>query len=922
MANQEATITLRFVDQASSSLSKTVSNIEHSLSSLTSKSINFGKSVGNFFGNAIGSVTGFFSSLTQQASIASAVLSGTFLNSVQQAIGAVADFERFNVAIKFFLKTEEAAIKFKNSLTDLALQSPFSVAQVQQLGIKLLGVTDSADFTTRALKANINAVIATGGGYGELSRTVTAMMQTFSKSNASAEELNRQFTNANIPAIRLLAESIVKDLDHPMRKYIETAQAAGGASANLSKQFGTASGNLPELEKRIEGANKRLQELKDSGKEGSSTFINAQASLLGYQERLNKAKGTIEAYNTAQATAGQVTKASTLNIKEVMGALQNIGDLKIPGDLVAESLIKAMNEAFGGAAQNNLQTFSAQWQRFTELLQLSAYALLGLDENLNIVSGSLFDRLSGALRTANDYLQPMRAELVKLSASFANSIPFITTLISLFIGILLPGILTFIVPLLTFAAIWGTIGFAIGKAVESMGGWQGALDTVKSKFNELLPIIDNFLFKDIGIAATSWQQLYGRIDAFFFKPFLKNVEQMKDKFVFGDVKSPVPASWGDVLDKVMQKLVAFGQFLQTTFAPSMVPLKKAWEELGPALEKVGQLLQYLLVIGGALIAGFINGLLTGLPFVIILFKGLAEFFLSFFQILHGIFTLNLDLILQGFGNMFSGIWNVAVGFIGAILAAFAGFIQGIIAYFQGLYNVLVGNSIIPDMVNAIIESFTSMINTVIEGISNFINDMIKRWEDFKADVSAKTLQLVTAVIGWFEDMRKKAIDKATEMKNNLVDGFNNMKTSLVTSAQNIASSITSTLGGLAGKAFSWGRDIITNMINGLKDAVRAGGKVAEIMLGKMGISMGDLKFAHGGIVPGPIGAPVPIIAHGGERITPRSGVESGGGMAGGVTINMYGNMSLDSEQRVEELANKIINILGRQNELARYGVGF
>lgn len=53
------------------------------------------------------------------------------------------------------------------------------------------------------------------------------------------------------------------------------------------------------------------------------------------------------------------------------------------------------------------------------------------------------------------------------------------------------------------------------------------------------------------------------------------------------------------------------------------------------------------------------------------------------------------------------------------------------------------------------------------------------------------------------------------------------------------------------------------------------------------------------VVPGPIGAPMPAIVHGGERISSPEGV------VGGVTIIVQGTTFLDSERRLEELAERI-----------------
>ena len=78
------------------------------------------------------------------------------------------------------------------------------------------------------------------------------------------------------------------------------------------------------------------------------------------------------------------------------------------------------------------------------------------------------------------------------------------------------------------------------------------------------------------------------------------------------------------------------------------------------------------------------------------------------------------------------------------------------------------------------------------------------------------------------------------------------------------------------------------------------------------------------MVPGSAGTAVPIIAHGGERIIPSGGQSGGNGGSGGsgVTINFTGSVSMDSDARVQQLADKIIKVIGRQNELAHYGVGY
>lgn len=69
-------------------------------------------------------------------------------------------------------------------------------------------------------------------------------------------------------------------------------------------------------------------------------------------------------------------------------------------------------------------------------------------------------------------------------------------------------------------------------------------------------------------------------------------------------------------------------------------------------------------------------------------------------------------------------------------------------------------------------------------------------------------------------------------------------------------------------------------------------------------------FAEGGVVPGPMGAPVPAIVHGGETVIP-----AGGSMGGGVVVNVSGFVGSELA-----LAAEIDKVLTRRSQQA--GLGF
>lgn len=110
---------------------------------------------------------------------------------------------------------------------------------------------------------------------------------------------------------------------------------------------------------------------------------------------------------------------------------------------------------------------------------------------------------------------------------------------------------------------------------------------------------------------------------------------------------------------------------------------------------------------------------------------------------------------------------------------------------------------------------------------------------------------------------------------------------------------------------------ISGLISKIKSAISALRELASTRS-----RGGGGSFQHGGFVPGAGHQAVPAILHGGERIIPRTGTDvnpSGGGGAS-VTINFTGPVSMDSKDRVDELAKRIINIMGRQNEIAAKGL--
>ncbi len=235
--------------------------------------------------------------------------------------------------------------------------------------------------------------------------------------------------------------------------------------------------------------------------------------------------------------------------------------------------------------------------------------------------------------------------------------------------------------------------------------------------------------------------------------------------------------------------------------------------------------------------------------------------------------------------------------LGIATVAFAIYTVGVFAY-----NVAIGIATVATWAfNTALAILTSPITLIVVAIGILIAIiifLITHWDLVKQKASEV-----------WENIKKTIGDKIEEIK---------------TSVGGLITSIRTKFEGLVSDASSWGSNLVKNFVSGMvSKALQAGKKGLFGPLGTIGAgaieAISKSGFQHGGIVPGPVGAPVPAIVHGGERIIPRGGESRGaGGIA--ITINMNGQIAMDSPQRVKELANEIKRLLSRDNELAHYGL--
>lgn len=288
--------------------------------------------------------------------------------------------------------------------------------------------------------------------------------------------------------------------------------------------------------------------------------------------------------------------------------------------------------------------------------------------------------------------------------------------------------------------------------------------------------------------------------------------------------------------KVMQSEVLpilrqVGSFLLSTFKPVWTQLQQVWQQqllptfrlLGDAFARTLPFFKLLgAVVGGVLVVGFglLVGIITGVikafanlvGSIAIVIGGIVKVIAGGLSVVGGIISFFVDLftghfdklgsdlqhIMQGVITMFSGAWDIISGVFravfGTIWGLVSGFVEGVIGFFQHLFDMLVGHSIIPDMVKAVLQWFSNLVSEAISFVTH----------------------LVTEILSWMVQMEMRVLSTITLMVNLFLSWLDKLTGGAVSKAQSLVSGITGVIGKLPGLALSWGRDLIGNLISGIE----------------------------------------------------------------------------------------------------------
>lgn len=484
-------------------------------------------------------------------------------------------------------------------------------------------------------------------------------------------------------------------------------------------------------------------------------------------------------------------------LREELGVTQpELNKLVKEGKITGEDLIAIFtrigeSEKFLKGAASGAQTLSGVWQQLKEQIQ-TQLGLFFLDNSAKIKKG-----ITDLIPIFQKLITNAGPAFLRMIDLFADFVGWIGKLVDWY-DKLTPAQQGIVNKLLIFLSVIGPIVLVLGTLMGALAGVAAGIAAVATpvgaiilgiiafaaEVTAIVLILKKFISGNSETAKairTAWNNFYAESIVPIIEAFKQLWIQVQEAFV--QIKN--------ALTKDTQSWKTWLEYLKIVGASAFAVIKAA-------LTVIGNLIVTIINVVGPLfkaIASFISG-------VIKILKGLTDFIV-------GVFTGDWSRAWKGVQEIWDGIWDAIVGVLAnagkAIWELIKGLVKSIVSFFTSLYDTLVGHSIIPDMVNAILKwfgtlktktlAFFSAIGAFFTGFyGKYIKPFVDKIASMVGTVASKFSDLVSRIKQKFEGFSLYNI--GVNLMKGLLNGIASMAGTLYNKAKGIADGIINTFAGI------------------------------------------------------------------------------------------------------------------------------
>lgn len=185
---------------------------------------------------------------------------------------------------------------------------------------------------------------------------------------------------------------------------------------------------------------------------------------------------------------------------------------------------------------------------------------------------------------------------------------------------------------------------------------------------------------------------------------------------------------------------------------AMSPLMEKLAGLKDLFGLIGTVVIAVLQPAIAIVVGVFNGIISAIEPLIVALGGVIDILAGVGEFLVGVFTLDGEKAINGAKKIVSGVGNVFKGLWEACANGVIGFFDGVIGWFKSLWDELVGHSIVPDTINAIVDWFLSLPKKIFSSLSSFVQNVINYFKNMWTGVT----NTWKGISEWFGTLFKNA----------------------------------------------------------------------------------------------------------------------------------------------------------------------
>lgn len=687
--------------------------------------------------------------------------------------------------VRLSLESEVQAAQMAKAQQDLAAASQ-GVASAQQ------ELNDVSSYYDSILEA-LNAQLSYQTGLVDEKQRLQKIEEALATGRLTDAERERLIAEKGEIQLR----RSIKDVEYEKKLAEDAAQAKIDAAQD---EYNAAYQQAALIQAQIDSTN----ELLSVQKELVSQQIESNKLLSDYlkeQQRLaDEAARESEKEETGEETKPEVPEAA-------------IEMPDIPTDSIAkkfEELKASMKEKFFGedgifspisTAIDNLTAEGGPLSNLTQSWQRLA-------DNLNNIYTTY-------IKPIFDTIFPSDAEGGKnaVAKSIDEIIGFIlgiivpAMLIASIIGLVFSPTGLIAIALIAGGIIWAKYGDQIKETMENakkkiedaVNAAKPKLEEIKSKLSEMASVV----LPDLGKA---WDNLTSKFGAGAFEDIIASFADLQESFsVIGTV------------------LTGLGTLAAIVFSPLIVSFQLFVENIGSAL---GMFVDIVTLLVDASLGPL---------------KVLGATVKAIFDSIVAIVTGDKDAFIKVWGDWFSRVSEIGFQLKAQVLKIFQDmsdsvstvgkeFVDKIVAYFKWLYDELVGNSIIPDMLSDIYDVFTRILDNVAAFIGQWVAARITQFLQFLTDTynnfSQKTEEIKTLVTTWLAQLVEAITGKAQQFYDaakNLItrvgNAFSDMQGWIGDTLTNVINGAIQAVTNLANSLYDIGVNLIQNLGNGASSMV-------------------------------------------------------------------------------------------------------